>query len=250
MWLTAPQARPERHIRRREIAVALVVLTPLWTLGVALRDELTVLWVSVAAAIAFGLAAVVLQARHHVPPRIGHDVWWALPAAAAHLVVSYIAIPVAEAIVPLIGRQAEDIVVGAKGDLPTLLVAAISAFAIAPLEELFWRGAVQPSLGVGRSPAVGHRGHHRRVHGLPPADAAAAPDLGGVPRRPGLGLAAGTHRGDRGTDHRSCDLDGGDGAGPAHVAGRGQAWSGSEVVNPNAAALWTTLVSWDTATAG
>ena len=152
MWLTAPQARPERRIRGREIAVALVVLTPLWALGVALRGQLNVLWISTAAGVAFGIAAVVLQARHHVPPRVGHDVWWALPAAAAHLAVSYAAIPVAEAIVPLIGRQAEDIVVGAKGDLPTLLVAAISAFGIAPLEELFWRGAVQPSLGVGRSP--------------------------------------------------------------------------------------------------
>lgn len=58
----------------------------------------------------------------------------------------------ATAIVPLVGEQADDIVVGATGDLPVLVVAAISALAIAPLEEVFWRGAVQPSLGVGRSP--------------------------------------------------------------------------------------------------
>jgi membrane protease YdiL (CAAX protease family) len=154
MTATSPSttSRPDRRIRRREIALALVVLTPLWTLGVALREELTVLWVSLGAATAMGVAAVLLQARHRVQPRVGHDVWLALPAAVVHLAVSYVAIPVATAIVPLIGEQAEDIVVGATGDLPVLVVAAISAFAIAPLEELFWRGAVQPSLGVGRSP--------------------------------------------------------------------------------------------------
>ena len=151
MSLTTPRARPDRRIRRREIAVALVVLTPLWALGVALRDELTVLWVSLGAAVALGVAAIVLQARHRVPPRMGHDVWLAVPAALGHLAISYVAIPVAESLVPLIGRQAEDIVVGAKGDLPVLLVAAISALVIAPLEELFWRGAVQPSLGVERT---------------------------------------------------------------------------------------------------
>lgn len=151
MSLTAPRPRPDRRIRRRDIAVALVVLTPLWALGVALRDQFTVLWVSLVAAAALGGAAVVLQVRHQVPPKVGHDVWWALPAAAAHLAVSYVAIPVAEAVVPLIGRQAEDIVVGATSGLPLLVVAAISALVIAPLEELFWRGTVQPSLGVGRS---------------------------------------------------------------------------------------------------
>lgn len=151
MSLMAPRARPDRRIRRREIAVALVVLTPLWTLGVALRDRVPVLAIAGAAALALGAAAVVLQVRHHVPPRRGHDVWLALPAAAVHLALSYVAIPIAESIVPLIGRQAEDLVFDAVGGMPTIAVAAISAFAIAPLEELFWRGSVQPSLGVDRT---------------------------------------------------------------------------------------------------
>lgn len=145
------RARPDRRIRRREIAVALAVLVPLWTLGVALRDEVTVLWVSTVAALAMGVAAVVLQIRHRVPPTVGKDVWLALPAAALHLGLSYVLIPVAEAIVPLIGRQAEEIVLGARGGLPTVVVALIAAIVIAPLEELFWRGSVHPSLAVGRT---------------------------------------------------------------------------------------------------
>lgn len=143
-------ARPDRRIRRREIAVALAVLTPLWTLGVALRSEVTVLAVSTLAAVAMGVAAVLLQVRHRVPPRVGHDVWIALPAAAVHLVASYVAIPVAEAIVPLIGEQAESLVLDARGGLPTIVVALLAGLVIAPLEELFWRGSVHPSLAVGR----------------------------------------------------------------------------------------------------
>ena len=144
-------ARPDRRIRRREIAIALAVLTPLWTLGVALRSEVTVLAVSTVAAVMMGAAAVLLQIRHRVPPRVGHDVWIALPAAAAHLVVSYVAIPVAEAIVPLIGEQAESLVLDARGGLPTVAVALLAGLVIAPLEELFWRGSVHPSLAVGRT---------------------------------------------------------------------------------------------------
>lgn len=149
---TDPATRPERRIRRRDVAIALVVLAPLWTLGVALRDQAPVLLISLVAAVGFGVAAVVLQVRHRVPPRVGHDVWLALPVAALHLAASYVAIPVAEAIVPLIGEQAEALVLDARGGLPTIAVALIAALVIAPLEELFWRGSVQPSLGVGRPP--------------------------------------------------------------------------------------------------
>lgn len=147
----ADGARPARRIPRREVAVALVVLTPLWAVGIALRKPLTILGVSLAAAVLLGVAAVLLQVRHGVRPQVGHDVWVALPAAAVHLAASYVAIPVATAIVPLIGEQAEGIVLGATGDQSVLGVAALSALVIAPLEELFWRGAVQPSLGAGRS---------------------------------------------------------------------------------------------------
>ncbi len=151
MSLMAPRTRPDRRIRRREIALALVVLTPMWTLGVTLRDRVPVLVVALVAALALGAAAVILQARHRVPPRVGHHVWLALPAAAVHLALSYVLIPVAESIVPLIGEQAEELVFDAVGALPTVAVAAISALVIAPLEELFWRGSVQPSLGADRT---------------------------------------------------------------------------------------------------
>lgn len=151
MSLTEPRTRPDRHIRRRDVAIALAVLIPMWATGIALRDRVPVLVVALVAALALGTAAVILQARHRVPPRVGHHVWLALPAAAVHLALSYVLIPVAESIVPLIGEQAEGLVFDAVGGLPTIGVAAISALVIAPLEELFWRGSVQTSLGAHRT---------------------------------------------------------------------------------------------------
>ncbi len=68
--------------------------------------------------------------------------------------MSYVAIPVATAVVPLIGEQADALVLDAQGALPTLVVAMIAGLVIAPLEEVFWRGVVQPSLGAGRPPLV------------------------------------------------------------------------------------------------
>lgn len=141
-------------IPRREAILAIGVLTLPWALAVHLGDHLPVLWVSLAAAVAVGTAAVLLLARHHARLQLGHEVWLALPVAAAHLAVSYVAIPVATAVVPLIGEQADALVLDAQGGLPTVLVAMIAGGVIAPLEELFWRGVVQPSLGAGRPPLV------------------------------------------------------------------------------------------------
>ncbi len=141
-------------VPRREATLAVGVLTVLWALAAHLGDHLPVLWVSLAAALAVGAAAVVLLARHHARLQPGHDVWLALPVAAAHLAVSYVAIPVATAVVPLIGEQADALVLDAQGGLPTVVVAMIAGAVIAPLEELFWRGVVQPSLGAGRPPLV------------------------------------------------------------------------------------------------
>lgn len=146
-----PHRETDRRIRPREIAVALAVLVPVWAVGITLRDRVAVLWIALVAAVGLGLAAVVLHARHGTAPRVGHDVWLALPAAAAHLAVSYVAIPVATAIVPLIGEQADHLVLDAQGDLSTLVTALVAALCIAPLEEVFWRGTVQPTLGAGRS---------------------------------------------------------------------------------------------------
>lgn len=138
----------------REAILAVGVLTLPWALAAHLGDHLPVLWVSLAAAMAVGTAAVVLLARHRARLQVGRDVWLALPVAAAHLVVSYVAIPVATAVVPLIGEQADALVLDAQGGLPTVVVAMIAGAVIAPLEELFWRGVVQPSLGAGRPPLV------------------------------------------------------------------------------------------------
>ena len=57
---TETLARPDRRIRRREIAIALAVLTPLWTLGVALRSEVTVLAVSTLAAVVMDLPVTTM----------------------------------------------------------------------------------------------------------------------------------------------------------------------------------------------
>lgn len=136
--------------RTSEVAGTVAVLAVAWAVGIRWRDAVPVLWLALGAAALLGVAARVLQTRHGVRWEVGHDVWLALPAAAIHLAVSYVAIPVAEAIVPLIGDQAESLVFDVAGGAPTWLVAAIAGVVIAPLEELFWRGTVQADLGVGR----------------------------------------------------------------------------------------------------
>lgn len=145
-------ARTPAAIPRREAVAAVALLTPLWALAVLRGDHLPVLWVSLAAAVAVGAAGSVLLVRHGARLQAGHDVWLALPVAAVHLAVSYVAIPVATAVVPLVGEQADALVLDATDALPTIAVAMIAGLVIAPLEELFWRGAVQPSLGAGRPP--------------------------------------------------------------------------------------------------
>ena len=149
---TEPVPGTDRRPRQRDVAIAVVVLAPLWALAISQRDRFPVLWIAVTAGVVLGLAATILMARHRVTLRAGHDVWLALPAAALHLAVSYVAIPVATALVPLIGEQAEGLVFDARGGLPTAAVAAIAAVVVAPLEEVFWRGAVQPLVGTGRAP--------------------------------------------------------------------------------------------------
>lgn len=130
----------------------MALLTPLWALAILRGDHLPVLWVSLATAVAVGTTGTILLARHGVGLRVGHDVWLALPVAVVHLAVSYVAIPVATTAVPLIGEQADALVLDATGALPTAVVAMIAGLVIAPLEEVFWRGAVQPSLGAGQPP--------------------------------------------------------------------------------------------------
>lgn len=131
--------------------MAVAVLAPLWAVGLAVRPGGTVLWPAVAVALAMGAVALALQGRHRAPVRVGHDVWLAVPAALVHLVLSYLLVPVAVAVVPVLGRQADELVFDARTGLPLPVVALIAAVVVAPLEELFWRGTVQPGLGLGHS---------------------------------------------------------------------------------------------------
>lgn len=151
MTSAATTTGPDRRGRLRDAVVAVVVLAPVWAIGIQLRDRVPMLWIALAAAITLAVAALVLRARHGVELRWGHDVWVAVPAAAVHLAVSYVAIPAATAIVPLVGEQAEALVLDAQGGLPTAAVALIAGLAVAPLEELFWRGVVHPLVGTGRT---------------------------------------------------------------------------------------------------
>lgn len=76
----------------------------------------------------------------------GRKAWWAFPVLAAHLVVSYVAIPVVTAVLPIVKDQATVLVAGATSTLPTSVVALIAAVVVAPLEEVWWRGILQPRL--------------------------------------------------------------------------------------------------------
>jgi membrane protease YdiL (CAAX protease family) len=96
----------------------------------------------------FGLALAARRTSQAPPWQVGTDVWLALPVLAVHLVVSYLAIPIATAIVPLVGDQAGALVATATTELPAWLVALGSAMLVAPMEEEFWRGTVQPRIGL------------------------------------------------------------------------------------------------------
>ena len=131
--------------------MATAALALLWAAGLELARPNAVLWAALA--LGFLLLAVSAVAIHRgLPrPRVGHDVWLAVPVALAHLAVSYAAIPLAEAVVPLVGEQADDLVFDATSAIPTAAVAAIAGLVVAPLEEVFWRGTLQTALGRGRS---------------------------------------------------------------------------------------------------
>lgn len=112
-----------------------------------------------------GLAGVALLARREGLAGghgAGRDWWWALPVLAAHLAVSYLAIPIATAIIPVIDDQASVLVASATSDLPPLLVAAFSALVVVPMEEYFWRATLQDQL----RPVPTGRAPHRRILGL------------------------------------------------------------------------------------
>lgn len=94
----------------------------------------------------FGMALIARRTDRAPRWRIGTNVWLALPVLAIHLAISYLAIPVATAIVPLIGEQAKAIVATATSDVAPIVVALVAAMLIAPMEEEFWRGTIQPRI--------------------------------------------------------------------------------------------------------
>ena len=93
------------------------------------------------------LAIVARRTSESPPWHVGHDVWLAVPVLVVHLAVSYAAIPIATRIVPLVGEQAAAIVATATSQWSPFVVALLSAMLVAPMEEEFWRGTMQPRLG-------------------------------------------------------------------------------------------------------
>lgn len=94
----------------------------------------------------FGMAVIARRTSQAPPWRVGTNVWLALPVLALHLAVSYLAIPLATTIVPLVGEQTNAIVATATSDLAPIVVALVAAMLVAPMEEEFWRGTIQPRI--------------------------------------------------------------------------------------------------------
>lgn len=146
-------AGSRRRIGRRWLVAAIVLMALLWAVLLATLPFGGVLGAAAITAIALAAVAVVVVSRHYYDIRWerGHDVWLALPVLAVHLGLSYLLIPVATAVIPLVGRQADQLVFTATSDLPPVAVALVAAVLVAPLEELWWRGTVQPVLRQGRT---------------------------------------------------------------------------------------------------
>lgn len=167
-----------------QFVVVIVVAALLWTGLLAWRPIGGVLGSAMLTGVL--LAALALWWRRMWPVRwrVGHDIWLALPVLIAHLAVSWLAIPLATRIVPLVGEQADALVFTATSGLPDVVVALVAALLVAPMEEVFWRGSAQPFLGSGRTrwariaiTTVAFMGFHLPTGQLPLIGAAL---LGGV----------------------------------------------------------------------
>lgn len=125
---------------------ALVAIAALW--GWSFRAaslDVTTAGVLVGAALAL-LAWTSWHRGMVEPPQLGARAWWALPVLAVHLTVSHLAVPIAGAILPLVTEQADVLVADATASMPAGVVALVSAVVVVPLEEVFWRGTLQPQL--------------------------------------------------------------------------------------------------------
>lgn len=142
-----------RRIGRRWLAVSTIVVAMLWAVLLRTLPVGGVLGAAAITAVALAAVAIVVVTRHYYDIRWepGHDAWLALPVLVVHLGLSYLLIPLATAIIPLVGRQADQLVFTATSDLAPVAVALVAAVFVAPLEELWWRGTLQPVLRQGRS---------------------------------------------------------------------------------------------------
>lgn len=135
---------------RRRVArwqwAALVAVAALWGWSFrAASVDVTTAGIVVGA----GLGLLAWTSWHHgmvEQPRLGTGAWWALPVLSVHLAVSYLAVPVAGAILPLVTEQADVLVADATASIPAGVVALVSTVVVVPLEEVFWRGTLQPQL--------------------------------------------------------------------------------------------------------
>lgn len=134
------------------MAIATIAVAMLWTVLLELRPG-GVLGAAIITALTLSAIAVVVVARRvsGITWEVGHEVWLAAPVLAVHLLLSHLLVPAASAIIPLLGRQADDLVFTATLDLPDVVVALIAGILIAPLEELWWRGTLQPMLRPNRT---------------------------------------------------------------------------------------------------
>lgn len=136
---------------RRRAGVSIAVLAVVWGTSfvvVALPFFPTVL---VGGALS-GLAGLWVRAALPTAarPRLrvsGRVVVVALAVAVAHLVVGLAAFRAADGWLPALVTSAEGIY-GRTGEVPLAAQLVLAATLTAPLEELFWRGAVQPVVGV------------------------------------------------------------------------------------------------------
>jgi membrane protease YdiL (CAAX protease family) len=76
----------------------------------------------------------------------------AVGVAVVHVVSSHLLFAVGSALVPLIGESGRE-VYQRTSEAPFVLQLLLSGLVVAPLEEVFWRGAFQPAVG---GPAVRH----------------------------------------------------------------------------------------------
>lgn len=147
MAASSPPARPSTASTPVWMWVGIVVVSIAWAVMFH-TDSVSLLAAGAIVAVALFAMALVARRNDQAPSwQAGTDVWLALPVLAVHLAVSYLAIPIATAILPLVGDQATALVATATTELPAWLVALVSAMVVAPMEEEFWRGTVQPRIG-------------------------------------------------------------------------------------------------------